>query len=239
MQIVGVLPEDAPDPRLESAARVRALPFPVVGLIPQPSITDTGGFGFQETRDTSGHTATAVDRSYTLWRNPDDHSDPVNLAELDERTRASLDAEPPWPRPAWLIEAAQLMRYPMLRQAVRTSWNRDPSERTTLAQQLVDHANHVLRNQYREQLGQQPGPDESSGDWTITISAVREGATARLDGADVDAAEIDTDPRVYAIGFGLREDIVVTAVLPRDVLIYLDQSFTTGTGLGGAGSDAS
>src|SRR6478735_2315296 len=238
MQIVGVLPEDAPDPRLESAARVRALPFPVVGLLPQPSITDTGGFGFQETRGTSGHTATAVDRSYTLWRNPDNHSDPVNLAELDEQARASLDAEPPWPRPAWLIEAAQLMRYPMLRQAVRTSWNRDPSDRTTLAQQLVDHTNHVLRNQYREQLGLQPGPHENNRDWMITISAVREGATARLDGADVDAAEIDTDPFVYAIGFVLREDVVVTAVLPRDVLIYLDQSFTTGTGLGRADSNA-
>lgn len=228
MQFGGVLPEDAPDPRLTSAARVRALPFPVVGLVSQPSIADTGGFGFEETGGTSGHTATAVLRSYTLWRNPDDHSEPANLADLDEQTRAALDTEPPWPRPAWLIQAAELMRYPMLSEAVRTSWNRDVSEHTMLRQQLVNHANHVLRNQYREQLGLQPGPHEGSGEWMITASAVREGATARLDGADVDAVEIDTDPFVYAIGFPLREDVVVTAVLPRDELTYLDLSFTTG-----------
>lgn len=229
MRIVGALPEDAPDPRLESAARVRALWFPVVGLVSQPSIADTGGFGFQETRGTSGHTATAVSRSYTLWRNSDDHSDPANLTDLDEKTRASLDIDPPWPRPAWLIEAAQLMRYPMLWEAVRTSWNRDESDLTTLARQLVDHANHVLRNRFREQLGLQPGPPDGSGrDWMVTTSAVRAGATARLDGADVHAVEIDTDPFVYAIGFPLREDVVVTAVLPRDELKYLDLAFVAG-----------
>ncbi len=167
MQFAGVVPEDAPDPRLASAERVRALPFPAVGLIAQASITDTGGFGFQETGGTGGPTAVAVSRSYTLWRNPDDHSDPVNLAELDEQTRTSLDTEPPWPRPMWLVEAAQLLRYPMLWEAVRTSWNRDASEHNTLAQQLVDHANHILRNRYREQLGLQPGPD-IGGDWMIT-----------------------------------------------------------------------
>lgn len=229
MQFAGVLPEDAPDPRVESVERVRALTFPVVGLVPQPSITDSGGFGFQETSGPSGRSSIAVSRNYTLWRNPEDHSDPVNLADLDERTRASLDTEPPWPRPAWLIQAAQLMRYPMLWEAVRTSWNRDASDRTTLAQQLVDHANHVLCNRYREQLGLQPGPHDTSSDWMITTSAVRKGATARLDAADVHAAEIDTDPFVYAIGFPLSEDVVVTAVLPRDELIYFDQSFTTDT----------
>ncbi len=133
MRFAGVVPEDAPDPRLESAARVRALPFPAVGLVAQPSITDTGGFGFQETGGTGGPIAVAVSRSYTLWRNPDDHADPVNLAELDEQTRTSLDTEPPWPRPAGLMEAAQLYRYP--RVAVRTSWSRDASEHNTLAQQ--------------------------------------------------------------------------------------------------------
>jgi len=226
MQLAGVVPEGAPDPRLESAERVRALPFPAVGLVAQPSITDTGGFGFEETGGTSGLTAVAVSRSYTLWRNPDDRSDPVNLADLDEQTRTALDAEPPWPRPAWLIEAAQLLRYPMLWEAVRTSWNRDASDQNTLAQQLVDHANDILMNRFREQLGLQPGP-ETRTDWMITTTAVRDGATARLDDADVDAVEIDTDPFVYAIGFTLREDVVVTAVLPRDDLTIIDRSFVT------------
>jgi hypothetical protein len=38
--------------------------------------------------------------SYTLWRNPDDPDDPVNLGELDEQQRRALEAAPAWPRPA-------------------------------------------------------------------------------------------------------------------------------------------
>ena len=163
MQFAGRLPEDAPDPRVEAAARVRALPFPVVGLTPQPSITDPGLFGF--------HGDTAVSRSYTLWRNPIDRSDPVNFVELDESTRAGLDAEPPWPRPGWLIEMAQLMRYPMLWEAVRTSWSNDADERTSLPQRLVDHVNNVLRNRYRGQHGPQPD-NVSHRDWPTSTATV-------------------------------------------------------------------
>jgi len=61
----------------------------------------------------------------------------------------------------------------------------------------------------------------------VTTSAVREGTTTRLDGAEIDAVEIDTDRFVYGIGFCLRKDVVVTAVLPRDELIHIDRSFTT------------
>jgi len=60
----------------------------------------------------------------------------------------------------------------------------------------------------------------------ITTTAVRDGPPARLDGADVDAVEIDTDPFVCAIGFTLRE-VVVTAVLPRDDLTVIDRSLVT------------
>lgn len=226
MQFAGILPEDAPDPRLESAARARALPFGIVGLVSQASLTDTGSFGFTETRASSLATAISVNRTYTLWRNPDDHSDPVNLADLDEATRASLDAEPPWPRPEWLVEAAQQMKYRMLWEAVRTSWNLDSSEHTTLPRQLVDHVNHILRNRFREELGLPPGPADRH-DWMATASAVDHRATAKLDGVDVAAVEIDTDPFVYGIGFRLRPDLVVTAVLPRDEMAYVDLSFTT------------
>ena len=160
-------------------------PPPVVGLIPQPSITDSAGSASRKheaPRGTPRPPLTAATRSGVT---PTIIPTPLKPRRSLTPTCASLDAEPPWPRPAWLIEVAPT-RYPMLRQAVRTSWNREPSERTALAEQLVDHTNHVLRNQYREQL-EQPGPHESTGDWMTTISAVREGATARLDGADVDA----------------------------------------------------
>ena len=53
-------------------------------------------------------------------------------------------------------------------------------------------------------------PARQQHDWMITTSAVREGATARFDGARSMRREIDTDPFVYAIGFPLSEDVVVT-----------------------------
>ena len=37
--------------------------------------------------------------TYTLWRNPADRDAPVNIADLTEEMRASLDVEPPWPLP--------------------------------------------------------------------------------------------------------------------------------------------
>lgn len=232
MEFAGVLPEDAPDPWVENRERARALPFPVVGLVQQPSVTDTGRYSFEEERrGSSGVAALAVSRSYTFWRNPDDHSDPANLADLNPRTRAALDSEPPWPRPAWLIEATEAMRYPALWEAVRTSWNRDASEHTTVAEQLRRHANHVLVNQYREKLGLPSGPADDVGTWKITPEAVRENVIARLDDTQVDALEIDTDPLVYAVGFALGQDLVVTAVLPRDYLSALDLAFTTATSL--------
>lgn len=38
MQFAGVLPEDAPDPRLEREERLKDTPIPIVVLAPQPSV---------------------------------------------------------------------------------------------------------------------------------------------------------------------------------------------------------
>ncbi|TWP33659.1 hypothetical protein [Leekyejoonella antrihumi] len=47
---------------------------------------------------------------YPLWRNPADRADPVYLAELDEEKRSAIETVPP--RPRWLIDQVQRMRYP-------------------------------------------------------------------------------------------------------------------------------
>ncbi|MEI3848238.1 MULTISPECIES: hypothetical protein [unclassified Microbacterium] len=87
-----------------------------------------------------------VSMSATLWRNPVNKSDPVNLADLDEATRRALDEVPPWPRPAWLVESVERMRYPMLWEAAQTTWHREETERSTLDSLLVQHTNHILMN---------------------------------------------------------------------------------------------
>jgi hypothetical protein len=226
MQFAGVVHPDAPDPMDELRARVRTMAFPVMGLTPQPTVEDHGSFGLSDGHDANGLSEQSVSISYTLWRNPDDRADPANLADLDEQTRASLDHEPPWPRPAWLVEGAQRMRYPQLWEVVRTTWNRDRSEYTSLSHQLVGHTNYVLMNQFRMELGLQSGP-MTDRDWQVTEPAVNPTAKLEIDGRSVSASEIDTDPFVYAIGAQISPDVVVTVVVSRVDLPYVRIALTT------------
>ncbi len=229
MEYGGVLPEDAPDPSVASEARLHAVPFSVFQLRPQPSITRTPITGFTESSGWAGHEELSVDFSYTLWRYPEDHSDPRNEIELDERTRPSIEEVPPWGRPAWLVEQSRLFRYPMLWAAVRSACQASPdSERHSLAQLLVDHANHILQNTFREELGLPVLPTGLSDDsgWRATRKAVKE-ASLRVDGRDRAALHIDTDPFVYAVGFRVDDHVVCTTVVPRDSLPFVDLEITT------------
>jgi hypothetical protein len=221
VQFTGHLPEDAPDPRLEQAARVRDLPFAVMGLVPQPTLEDWDGLGMEGTGGSGGHSHQAVSISYTLWRNPEDRDDPANLAELDDQTRASLDVKPPWPRPVWLLDMVERMRYPMLWEAVRTSWYRESSEHSTLEYQLVHHTNHILMNRFREELGLDMGRPAHEGSWRATEASINRSAFLVVNGVETAACEIDTDPFVYAVGVRLAPDLVATAVIPREFLPHV------------------
>lgn len=227
VRIVGVLPEDAPDPRLEMKERLRGLSFPVMGLTPQLAVEDIDAIAIADAHGTTGQSQFAVSISYVFWRNPGNRNDPANLIELGEEERAALESEPPWPRPAWLTQYVGMMRYPQLWEAVRTSWNRYPSEHTTVPRQLVDHANHILRNQFRAQLGLRPGPVHDDGDWEIKESAANPSATLEIDGVPLPAWEIDTDPFVYAIGAQVSAKVVVTVVVARDHLAHVLVSLAT------------
>lgn len=229
MEFAGFLPEDAPDPRAASEARLRAVSFPVFELLPQPAVTRLPITGFTETSGWAGHEELTVEFSYTLWRYPEDRSDPRNEIELDEQTRRDIEEEPPWGRPAWLAEQAQLFRYPMLWSAVRTAWQASPDpERHALTSVLIDHTNDVLRNVYREQLGLPAVPTSfpDAGGWRATPMVVAP-ASLTVDGRDRSGLHIDTDPFVYACGFRADDGVVCTIVLPRDSLPFLDLEITT------------
>jgi hypothetical protein len=222
MQFAGVLPEDAPDPRLEREEQLKDMPVPIVVLAPQPSV-EFVDFGVSTTSSGSGIDAMKVSMSATLWRNPVDKSDPVNLADLDEDTRRAIDEVPPWPRPAWLVESVDRMRYPMLWEAVQTTWHREETEYSTLAALLVQHTNYVLMNQFREQLGL--GVHDWSSSALTSERVVRRGVDVSIDEAIVTGSEIDTDPFVYAVGAHLASGGTLTAVVPRDHLPYLTLAF--------------
>lgn len=222
MQFAGVLPEDAPDPRIEREERLKDMPVPIVVLTPQRSV-EFVDFGVSTTSSGSGIEAMTVSMSATLWRNPADKSDPANLAELDEGTRRAIDEVPPWPRPAWLVESVERMRYPMLWEAVQTTWHREETEYNNLTALLVQHANYVLMNQFRERLGL--GVHDWSSPALTSERVVRRGVDVSIDGAVVSGSEIDTDPFVYAVGAKLLNGGTLTAVVPRDHLPYLTLEF--------------
>lgn len=216
---------DAPDPRVELAELQKLMPIPVLGLVTQPALEDLNAVGLLSARDNSGLSDMAVSITYTLWRNPKDHSDPINLADLDEQTRQTIENEPSWPRPAWIVEMAQRMRCPQLWHAVRTTWHRDPSEHSSLNSVLVNHANHILMNQYRHERPSRKPWDSSA--LTVKASAVNDRVDVLVNEVERSAAEIDTDPYIYAIGTELADGGVVTAVLPRAELERITIAFMT------------
>lgn len=121
-----------------------------------------------------------------------------------------------------------MMRYPQLWKAVRTCWTRDPSEYTTLDRQLVDHANHILVDHLREELGHAPGP-AGDGRRILAASSVNTVGALEIEGVDVPAVEIDTDPFVYARGAQTRPDVVTTVVIARQHLPYVRLAWHTRT----------
>ncbi|MCS5497885.1 hypothetical protein NY547_11615 [Cnuibacter physcomitrellae] len=182
--------------------------------------------GFTESRSSVGLYESSVRFSYTLWRHPEDRSDPRNEIELDERLRRSIDDEPPWGRPDWLREQARLFRYPILWEAVRTSWYGSVDHPTgTVPLQMVDHVNHVLRNSFREQLGLPAGPG-GGDEWKVSVSAVVP-STVVVDGEAREGVRIDTDPWVSAVGFPVSERVLCTAVVSRDALPFVDLELST------------
>lgn len=224
MHFAGVLPEDAPDPRLEIADSLRSMPIPILEFAAQRSLEITD-IGLNSATDAAGYSEVTVSVSATLWRNPDNKSDPVNLAELDDETRRAIEQVPPWPRPAWLVDRVERMRYPILWDAVHTTWSRDESERTTVEYLLVHHANHILMNQFREEL--QLGPQGWKSPALISERTVRHGVAVTIDGQTVTGAEINTDPFVYAIGAKLANGGTLTAVVPREHLAYIELAFAS------------
>lgn len=223
MHFGGFLPEDAPDPRIAQAEKVKLMPVPVMGFVAQPTLEDARMANTMSQGMTEFSSMT-VGISYTLWRNPDDRSDTANLADLDESTRRGLDGPFPVPRPAWMVEQVERMRYPLLWEAVRTTWHRDPSDFSAPSRLLVEHANHILINRFRKELGLgELGADRFAA--RLTERAVNPRATVTVDGIELPALEIDTDPFVYAIGVELAAGTVVTAIVPRDDLDFVHIEF--------------
>ncbi|MBF4623236.1 hypothetical protein [Clavibacter sp. VKM Ac-2872] len=192
----------------------------------QPTVEEAGA-GYQ------GHSADGgpvhlenAGVGFTVWRNPDDHDDPVNLADIDAETRAMLDAPPVRPLPAWIEEARQRLRYPLLAEAVRTTpavqHDGDPFA-PTVERALVEHAEHILINSFRAERTDGRMPTVLRDAPTPADLAPAE---VEIDGARVDGLRLDRDAHVVAVGAQVG-DRILTAVIPRAELAYVRLAFVT------------
>jgi hypothetical protein len=218
MEFAGYPAEDAPDPRVARLELIRGLGVPVAGLIPQRHLEERGEAGCSASRPSgaAGPDELTIGRTYLLWRNPEDHDDPVNLADLDETTRATVAAPLDRPIPAWLHEARFMLRYPRLWEAVRTHWVRPGGERRSVEDRLIEHAEHVLANSFREQLGLE------AMEWAPPIRPTAlQPSPVVVDGTMWEGLLLDTDPFVAGLGVELDDGRVVTVVVPRDELPFL------------------
>lgn len=222
MHFRGVVPEDAPDPAQKQWARIAGMPFAVYGLVPQATLEEAGPSASSSgSSDGGGFREMSVSLTYTLIRHPDHRADPANLADLDDETREALNIVPPWPRPQWIIDAAERLRFPMLWEAARTGWYPDADARPPLDDVLVDHMNHVLRNQFRAERGLDGRMGSISPAPDVTRNSIQRDVVLRVDGADRAAAQIDTDPHVFAIGTAIDDATLLTLVVSRDELPYI------------------
>jgi hypothetical protein len=221
MDFVDVDPDDIQrPPTIDEVADVFSVP--VMSFVWQDSLQE---LAVPSTESSSSGGLAIVDTvaiSYVLWRNPDDHSDPVNLADLSDVERASLAEPPVRPLPDWFVAQRELMRYPMLWESVMTT-RAAHSGHETPESTLVDHANYIVTNTFRDQrvVGGLPGVLDSP----VSVRHIQYGSV-RVDGVDVPGMRIDTDPHVYAVGADLG-DRILTAVVARDHLEYVTVAFET------------
>lgn len=245
-------PADVPAPPTPDEVAA-AFPVPLLTFTGQPALEEAAASRSGET--SNGVTVMAAATfSYTVWRNPADREDPVNLADLPDDVRAQLEFEPPWPLPDWLVQWRARMRYPLLWDAVRTTWTRGAEPRRSVEALAVEHLDYVVMNMSRDasprdrspgwmSLDELPAdelyPEDLFPDGLIPpglagpASGIDRGVGIMVDGAPVPGVRLNSDPHVLGLGVDLGEKFL-TVVIPREWLPLLRLEFSTRTPAAGA-----
>jgi len=228
MHYGGRAPADRPDPRDDLRSQARSLGLHAAALVPQRHLEDWGISGLQASQDGGPGEMTTrsvtLSRMYTVWRNPDDHADPVNLRPLDDDLRRMQEETIPDDLPAWIVWMRDRGRYPSLWEAVHTHWSAPEETTADLPALLTAHVDHVLHNSFRREYGL---GDPTEEPWTRLVqrSAVQS-ADVIVDGAVVEGGMmIDTDAFVFGVDAPLPDGRILTAVLSRDLLDLVTLEF--------------
>jgi hypothetical protein len=193
---------------------------------PQPTLEEWAVNGVTHTREGGPETLVDASLMYTLWRNPADRSDPVNRGPLPDAELEALDEPTPRPLPAGLEEARQRMRWPSLWEAVKTTPVRGEDTGVfmpDLAHALLQHAEHIIVNGFREA--------RTGGTFPPVISDAPtaddlEPAEIEVDGLLVEGLRLDGDADVVGVGAQVG-DRILTAVVPRAELAHVRLAFVT------------
>ncbi len=219
-----VRPEDLPAPPTPDEVAA-AFAVPLLTFSPQPAVEE-GYVSRSGEYSNAGPDLDVATLSYTLWRNPLNHSDPVNLVELSEEMRVALAVEPVRPLPPWVMQIRDRMKYPQLWDAVRTTHLPRPSTFHTAPAALVEHVNYIVMNMFREERMRGEFPGELFD--PAFERHIEHGVPVMLDGVPVPGMRLDTDPHVLGLAVDLG-DTFLTAAVPRMWLPLLRLEFVTRT----------
>lgn len=110
--------------------------------------------------------------------------------------------------------------YPTLWEAVQTHWWRSVQDRRSAAELLIGHAEYILTNRFRDELGL------TWPEWVRSIpSAAVQPSTVVVDGAGRAGMLLDTDPFVLGVATELDDGRILTAVVPRAELPFVTLEF--------------
>lgn len=211
--IPGITARDLPVPPTIDQV-VQEFGAPVFTLVSQPHLVEASAGAFS-----MGGVPVEVSLNYCVYRHPDAPEDPSNFADDIKATRSAIDTATAAGQPAWFVDTLQRMMYPMLWEAVRTvKLGFDPDR--PLAERLAEHVNHVVINTVESR--RQSSPDALPRlDHEIMARHAQPGSTLNIDGTDVDALTIDTDPNV--IGWAADvDDCAVLVAVSRDFADMID-----------------
>uniref|UniRef100_UPI00258564C1 hypothetical protein n=1 Tax=Arthrobacter sp. TaxID=1667 RepID=UPI00258564C1 len=247
-------PRDRPGPPTPDEVAA-ACPVSMLTFADQAAVEEAAVSRWGDTRNGQDVMASAT-LSYTVSRNPADHGDPANLARLPEEIRAQLEFAPPWPLPDWLVQWRSRMRYPLLWDAVRTTWTSGTEPRRTVEALAVEHLDYIVMNQFTNAQGRPAGPPAGGGlpDGELYAEDFfpgglipaelpgpdpggggAQGVAFMVDGASVPGVRLDSNPHVLGLGVDLGGK-VLTAAVPREWRPLLRLEFATRKP---AGADAS
>jgi hypothetical protein len=191
-----------------------AFGLPVFALAPQSGLAESG-FGTVGSNDGT-HEVTI---SYSVFRNPDDHNDPVNFTPNVAEVLNAIEQAERNSQPEWFTAGLRRMRFPILWEAVCTA-RTDIGEPLSLAERLAAHINHVVMNTCAHRRHPEINFPSTLTNPVAATDALP-GRLLRVDSADVSAIQIDTDVDVTGWAFATAHSAVLIA-LPREFLPLVD-----------------